>query len=161
MELPFIYIYHTQRYTQPCTINGKHRNPADEDLGVQVLVTQRPFKLNIPLLNLDTLTPAKSITLDSTPALNLSYITQLAITAECNFSQNATKGLRLHIRSSTDGINYETQDLYTLDINPQPGNLVRKVFLLQTPVTFIKVIAENMNKSQIVNGIEIIVTLAE
>ena len=159
MELPFIYIYHTQRYTQPCTINGKHRNPADEDIGVQVLVTQTPFSLNMPLLNLDTLTPAKTITLDSTPALNLSYITRLAITAECKFNQTATKGLRLHIRSSYDGINYETEDLYTLDIDPQPGRLARKAFVVDTSVKFIKVIPENLDPAKNIMNLKIIATL--
>lgn len=160
MELPFIYIYHTQRYTQPCQINGKERRPQDEDLGVQVLVTQRPFSLNMPLLNMDSLGPAKTVTLDSSPPVNLSYINKLVLTAECEYSKNAKSGIRLHVISSYDGIHYETTDLYTLDNDFTAGRICRKTFILNAPVKFIKVIVENLDKSQSVTNVNVVATLS-
>lgn len=159
MELPYVYIYHTQRYTRPCTINGKHRDPADEDIGMQVLITQRPFSLNIPISNIETLGPGKTVALDSTAAVNLSNITRLALTAECSYSQNAAKGLRLHVRSSYDGINYETTDLYTLDNDFEPGRLARKAFQLDVSVKYIKVVPENLDPANKITNLKIIATL--
>ena len=56
LEAPFIYLYHTLRYKEPWLAGDKQRTPpGDEDLGVQVLVTQTPFSIDMPVVNLEKL----------------------------------------------------------------------------------------------------------
>ena len=72
--------------------------------------------------------------LDHTPAIGLSTVDRCALTAECTYSPNAKHGLRLHARSSYDGPNYDTEDLFTFDNAFQPGGLSRKTFEVDTPL---------------------------
>ena len=44
LEPQFVYIYHTLRYKRPWRARFQPQFPTVEDLGVQVLVTQRPFR---------------------------------------------------------------------------------------------------------------------
>ena len=159
MEPPFIYIYHTQRYTHPCTINGKHRDPADEDLGVQVLVTQKPFSLTYPLMQIDSVAPGKTTTLEDCPLLPLANISKLAITAELTYAKNANSHVRLHVRSSFDGLNYDTGDLYTYDCPVEKGKTVRHTFLPAPNVKFLKVLVQNFDGKLPVKNVKITAVL--
>ena len=87
-------------------------------MGIQVLVTQTPFSLDMPVLNLESLEPQKSTSLKDSPPVCLSHINRLAITAECTYSKNAKKPITIHIVSSPDGMKYDTTDLFT----KQSGN---------------------------------------
>ena len=48
-EPPFLYLYHTLRYLAPRTPADQKKFPMVENLGVQVLVTRRPFELDMPV----------------------------------------------------------------------------------------------------------------
>ncbi len=154
-ELPYIYLYHTLR---PEKYEG--RNPMDvEDLGVQVLVTQRPFSIDMPALYVETLAAGATTKLDDAPPICLSNIIGLSMTVECQYSENAQKPIRIHVRSSYDGVDYDTSDLYTLDNDLRPGQLSRKTFQLDSKVRFAKVIVENLDPSESVSEVQITVTL--
>ncbi len=150
-EPPFIYLYNTQRYITTFL--------SVEHLGVQVLTTQRPFSLRMPVLNLDSLDAAKTTALDDCPPIGLSSITRLALTAQCTYSKKAKKPIRIHIVSSDDGLSYDTTDLFTLDNAFERGQTSRKTFDLNTNVRFIKVMVENLDKSQIASDVQIVATL--
>jgi len=159
-EAPFIYLYHTLRYKESWEIGGFERiTPDAEDIGVQVLVTQRPFSLDMPVLNLKTLKPDKTTLLNDSPPVCLSHITRLSLTAECNYGKKAKKPIRIHVRASYDGTKYDTADLYTLDNDLQPGQLARKTFELNSKVRFIKVLVENLDESVGVSDVKITATL--
>ncbi len=148
-EPPFHYLYHTYRYL----------SKRGEYLGVQILVNQRPFTLSIPVLNLESLEPGKMTLMDDSSPVSLANITRLSLTAQCLYSQNAKEALRIHVRSSYDGLNYDTTDLYTLIVDLQPGQLSRKTFLLESKVQYIKVMVENPDKEEMVSDVEVTVTL--
>ncbi len=53
-EGPLIYLFHTLRYNS---------RQGDEDLAVQVLATQKSFKVRMPVLSTDRIAPGKSTSL--------------------------------------------------------------------------------------------------
>ncbi len=152
IEPPFIYVYHTLR---PVMHEGKKSYPWVENLGVQVLATQRPFSFDMPVLNLDTLDAGEKTALSDSPPVCLGHIKRVSITAECTYSKDARKPIRIHIVSSPDSEKYDTTDLYTFDNDFKPGQTARKTFELDTKVRFIKVIVENTDQSQSVSNVNI------
>ncbi len=155
IEMPYIYLYNTWR---PAWHDGES-HPWVEHLGVQVLVTQRPFSIDMPALYVETLAAGATTKLDDAPPICLSNIIRLSMTVECKYSENAQKPIRIHVRSSYDGVNYDTADLYTLDNNLQPGQLSRKTIQLDSNVRFIKVMAENLDESERVSELKIVAIL--
>ncbi|HIJ52486.1 MAG TPA: hypothetical protein HPP66_04950 [Planctomycetes bacterium] len=154
IEPPFIYLYHTLRYEKL----GSKSFPWTEDLGVQVLVTQRPFSLDMPVLNIESLGIGKTTRLDSSPPISLGHITRLALTAECTYGTgDAEKPIRIHVRGSCDGLKYDTTDLYSFDNDFKPGRTARKTVELEPKVGFIKVLVENPGRT--VSDIRVIATL--
>jgi len=150
-EPPFHYLYHTLRYIS----DGGER----EYLGVQVLTTQKPFSISMPVLNIKSLAAGKTTLLTDSPPLSLGNITRLAITVHCTYSENAKNGIRIHVKSSPDNFYFDTADLYTLDDVIEPGRTVQKTFELRPHVQFIKVLAENLDDSESIINIMIIATL--
>ena len=151
IEMPYIYLYNTWR---PVSYGGES-HPWIEDLGVQVLVTERPFSIDMPALYTETLAGGATTKLDDAPPLCLDNITRLSLTAECEYGKKAGKPIRVHVRSSYDGVNYDTTDLYTLDNDLQPGQVARKTFELDSKVRFAKVIVENMDETESVSNVRI------
>ena len=150
-EPPFHYVYNTMRYISD---GGE-----SEYLGVQVLTTQRPFSLSMPVLNIESLDAGKKTVLPDSPPLSLGNITRLALTVNCTYSENASKGIRIHVKSSPDNFNYDSADLYTLDCVFEPDQTVQKTFELRANVQFIKLLVENLDYSEKVFEVQITATL--
>jgi hypothetical protein len=155
IEHPFIYVYHTLRYENR---DGKSF-PWNEDLGVQILVTQRPFSFDMPVLNIESLEAGETSGWSDSPPVSLGHIRRLALTTECTYGARAEKPIRIHVRGSYDGLKYDTTDLYSFDIDIKPRQTVRKTVELEPKVGFIKVLVENMDQSKNVSDIKIIATL--
>lgn len=155
VEPPFIYLYHTLRYEK----RNNRSFPWTEDLGVQVLVTERPFSLDMPVLNLESLGPGKTTRLDDAPPVCLGNVKRVALTVECTYRRSAKKAIRIHVRSSYDGINYDTTDLYTFNSDVKPGQLSRRTFELDAKVRFIKILVENLDDSESISNVKITATL--
>lgn len=153
IEFPFIYIYHTLRYIE---LNPPYANI--EDLGVQVIATQRPFSLDMPVLIKEKLDAGERTKLAESPPLCLGNIESVAITVQCQY-EKGQKPIRLHVVSSTDGLVYDTADLYTFDHDFKPGKTVRKTVDLNTAVRFIKIIVENQDMSGNVSELKVTATL--
>jgi hypothetical protein len=155
IEPPFVYVYHTLR---PKHHNG-HSFPWVEDLGVQILVTETPFSLDIPVVNLETLGPGETTALSDSPPVSLGNITKATLTVECAYSKDAKKPIRLHVRSSTDGIKYDTADLSLFYNDFIAGKTARKTLDINTNVRYIKVIVENPDESESVSDVKVTATL--
>ncbi len=150
-EPPFHYLFNTFRYLA----DGGDR----EYLGVQILVNQRPFTLRMPVLNLETLEGNKTTSLADSPVITLANITRLALTAECSYDAKASKPMIVHVRSSYDGLNYDTMDLYTFANGIRPGKTVRRTIEVEPKVQFIKILVENSDEEQSVSDVKITATL--
>ncbi len=155
IERPFIYLYHT---TRPAQHEGQS-HPWVEALGVQVLVTERPFRLDMPAVYLDELAGGKSTTLEDAKPIGLDKISQLSLTAECKYGDSAKQPIVVHVVGSYDGVTYDTVDLYTLEHALQPGRLARKTFELESKVRYIKVTVENPDPNASVSDVMITATL--
>ena len=161
IEPPFVYLYHTLRYKEAWRDRFRPQFPTVEDLGVQVLVMQRPFSLDMPLLNLPLLEAGTTTPLSSevTPAVALSHVDRVAITVECTYDERSKRGVRLHVRSSPNGRKYDTTDLYTFVHAFEPGQTCRNTFELDTNVRFIKVLIQNADPAESVSNVKITATL--
>ena len=157
IEPPFIYLYHTLRYIS--------RNPQDwtkwetEDLGIQVLSIDPHFRLSMPVLILDSLGPKEASSLNTCCPIGLDSVSSLALTAECKYRTDAKKGLKVHVVSSYDGINYDDFDLYVFDVPVRAGKTIRKTVELSPKVRFVKVIVENLDEACEANSIKVTATL--
>jgi predicted GH43/DUF377 family glycosyl hydrolase len=145
IDPPFIYLYHTLR---PEYSSGR-RFGWDENLGVQILVTQAQYCFDMPVLNVDLLASGKSTKIDDSAPIPVGCVGASAITVECTFGDKTDNHLSIGIRSSHDGINYDTVDLNRFHLSPTPVKKVRGTFGLNTNVRFVKVVVEhsNYNKS--------------
>jgi predicted GH43/DUF377 family glycosyl hydrolase len=135
-EGSLIYLFHTLRY------NSRH---GDEDIGVQVLATQRPFKVRMPILVIDRLAPGASTLLDDCSPLCLDHITQATLTVRCEYDAGSSRPVMVHVKTSYDGLVYDTVDAHTLEVKNLPGQQVQQTFEIHPNVRYIKVEVENRN----------------
>jgi len=97
----------------------------------------------MPVLDIDQLDAGMSNSLNSCPPISLEHISNLAVTSECTYDNWAKAEMRIHLRASYDGLNYDTEDLYTFDNSFEAGNTLSKTVEISPKVMFIKVLVEN------------------
>ncbi|MBA7500455.1 hypothetical protein ES704_03213 [subsurface metagenome] len=151
-EPPFIYLYHTLRYIS-------HPEFETEDLAIQVLSTSPTFRLSMPILHLESLEPNQESTLEQCCPVGLDNASGCALTVECRFASQAKAGLRLHVRSSYDGIAYNTHDLYTFDFEASAAETVRRTVELAPKARFLKVTCESLEESSDISLVKVMATV--
>ncbi|KYH36506.1 MAG: hypothetical protein AYL29_013250 [Candidatus Bathyarchaeota archaeon B24] len=150
IEPPYIYVFHTLRYI----------SRGGEDLAVQVLVpTGIPFKISFPILSLGGMEAGEVSELKNCLPVSLEHASTLALTTKCTYSRDAKAGVRVHVRSSPDGLDYDTVDLHSFDIDYKPGKTVQKTVGLKTEAKFIKVIVENLDNENAIPRVNITATV--
>lgn len=145
-----IYLFHTLRY------NSRH---GVENLGVQVLATQRPFKVRMPILIKKAIAPGEVTSLDECRPLCLDNITTLSLTVECTYEAKTSKPVGIHIKTSFDGLKYDTVDFQFHQLDLVEGQTVRQTFDVMTNVKYMKVQLVNPNDSKEVKEVNIYATL--
>jgi hypothetical protein len=160
-EPPFVYCYHTLRYKSPWRERDQEVFPNVEDLGVQVLVTQRPFALDMPVLRRENLDAGEwtSLSLEETRCVALSGTRSASLSTTCRFHDAAKKGARIHVRSSVDGEHFDTVDLQTVDVEVAPGEVVRQTFPVTLGGKFIRVMIENRDADRPISDVAVDATL--
>lgn len=153
LEPPFVYLYHTLRYLS-C------ENTTIEDLGVQVLATLRPFKFSMPTLRLDALPAGGMTELAACPPIGLENISSLALGVECTYDHQAQAGVRVHVRASSDGFLYDTEDWAVFDNGFAAGERASKTVEVSAQPQFVKVVVENPDQKHGVAGLVVTATLA-
>ena len=156
IEHPYVYIYHTYRTLADC--NNKDQRWHGEDLGIQVLTTDANFKVTMPALILDDLGSDTEIETRTSIPLGFEHASTLALTVRATFGADATKGLKLHLRSSYDGTTYDTTDLFTAEMTPNGAGESIQTFTFKPKVLFLKVVAENLDAGDI-KGLDIRATV--
>ena len=150
-EGSFIYLFHTLRYNS---------RQGAEDLGIQVLATQRPFKLRMPILIEESLGAGEITSLKQSQPVCLDNLTTLALTVEATFTSNASSSARIHVLTSFDGLNYDTIDyLQQVVLTCTPGETVRKTFEVKPIVKYLKVRVENSDTSEPVKNLSVYATM--
>lgn len=133
-EPPCVYLYHTQRY---------YSDPQAEHLGVQILATQRPFSLTLPLLSGLSLEPGQTTSLAECPPAALATVESCALTVTARYAPDAQAGLVVHLRASADGRAYDTEDFATFTLPCRPGEPVQSTYPVPSGARFLKVITAN------------------
>ena len=134
-EHPLIYLFHTLR---------TNSRDGDEDIGVQVLATQRPFSLRLPLLTRDTLASGEATALTECPPVSCEHVTRLALTVECTFARDATADLSVEFLASADGLEFDTEALVLDTVACTAGQTVRRTICVNpVPPLFVKVVVSN------------------
>jgi len=157
IEPPFVYLYHTLRYFGR---SSKKPGFETEDLAIQVLSTSPTFRLPIPILHLESLGPRQESGLDQCCPVSLDNASGCALTVECTYPSQAEEGLRLHVRSSHDGIAYDTHDLCTFDLEGSAGETARETVEIVSNVRFFKVTCENVGGSGDISALNVTATVA-
>jgi hypothetical protein len=130
-EPPFIYCYHTLRYnSEPGVV---------EDLGVQVLTWQRPFRITMPVLVRESLGANEATRLAECAPICLGAASSCALSVEAD----SAAGLTVHVRGSRDGIAFDTQDLACFALPHRAGEVVRATFDVPTGAAYLKCWVEN------------------
>jgi hypothetical protein len=156
VEPPYIYLYHTLRYVSYPSPDF----PRIENLGIEVLSVRKDFRLAMPVLQLASLQPGATTSLDACPAINVENASSLAVTIECRYEPQAKAGLTIHVRSSDDGVHYDTSDLATVGTGFRPDETSRTTRVIPTKTRFIKLLIENQDSQHGVGQIEIAATLS-
>ena len=166
VEGSYIYVFHTLRYyTGEGTarglpsVDGVSGKWITEDLAVQVLTIDPQFKVSFPILMMDSLDAGQSSRIAACLPIGLEAASKLAIATECTYDSGAKAGLRVHVRGSDDGVHCDTVDMFTFDIDCQPGETVRKTVNLSPNSKFAKVIVENLDKSNAVKSLKVTITV--
>ncbi len=113
----------------------------------------------MPVLLVDSLDAGASTELAACPPISFQRISDAALTVECKYHNDAKAGLRIHVRASCDGINYDTEDLHTFDIPLMAGQKASKTAELDAKVMFVKAIVENMDGAHGVTDVKVTATL--
>ncbi|MFC1738452.1 hypothetical protein ACFL1G_05305 [Planctomycetota bacterium] len=148
-EGPLTYLYHTLRYKGLTGV---------EHLGVQVVATQRPFKVRMPILIKDSVGPGKTTAIGDCKPLALDSITNMTLTFEAKYGAKAGP-LTVHVKSSYDGLNYDTIDKDTFVVPALAGQEVRQTFEVSPNVKYIKVEVENPKNSDTIKDVSVYATL--
>ena len=108
---------------------------------------------------MDSLGPKQSSRIQACLPIGLEAASKLAIATECTYDSDAKAGLRLHVRGSDDGVHCDTVDMFTFDIDLQPGKTVRKTVNLSPNSKFAKVVVENLDRSEAVKSLNVTATV--
>lgn len=155
IEPPFIYLYHTLRYKEPRRPEDRAKFPNIEDLGIQVLATERPFQLTMPVLHRETLGPLAATALADSPPLCLGSGAQVELSVECNHSSRATKGIRVHVRASDDGLRWGETDTLSFDLDLRTKGTSRASRVVEPKPRFLKVLIMNLDPAESASGVTV------
>jgi len=156
-EPPFFYVYATQRYIK--SLEERHSTFDWEHIGVNVLSTSVPFRLDMPVMTMDSLAAGAATKLDACPPIGLENINTFALTAECSYDPAAKAGLRVKVFPSYDGLHYDTEPMASFDNAFQAGQCGRKTVAVDPTVKVAKMVLENLDGNRPVSEVKVVATL--
>ena len=114
-----------------------------ENLGIEALVTARPYRLQIPLICGALFAPNTTTTLaDAAPPLALRGVERLSLTVRYCCGAKAARGPRLHLCASSDGKLWTTARQQET-IESAPRRAVDREIPVPVKWPFLKVLAQN------------------
>jgi len=120
-----------------------------------------PAKSTSTILSEASIAAATTTVFANCTAVNLSSGKwTVALTIAVTYNALATRGIRVHPRSSYDNSNYDTED-WTTFWDPQftAGATIRETLIYYTDVNYIKVLVENLDPIQTVTNVKVTATI--
>jgi hypothetical protein len=158
-EPPLIYLYHTLRYLTPPTAADRKKFPLVEHLGIQVLATARPFELEMPILQRETLGPKTATCEVDSPPIRMNGIARVTLLARFVSGPKATHGLRIHVLRSSDGSQWNEADVFPAACQPGRQTQMTKPLDPGSLSRLVKILVENPDPAESVTGVEVTVRL--
>ena len=157
-EPPFVFLYHTLRYEKAWREGDEDRMPMVEDVGVQALVMERPFKLEVPLLAVDKLRGMCPTSLTDCDVICLEGCDSLDIHLSGTYSKRASAGLRVALRTSQDGLHFDAADDQAWNLPGVPTEALDLTVTAALSAPFMKVVVTNLEGAAI-EGLRVTATL--
>lgn len=82
----------------------------------------------------------------------------LTVTVEATYNAAATAGITIHVRSSYDGTNWDTQDWDSWYADFSAGVTIRQTRDYDTAPMYLRVLIQNLDGAQAVTDVKIIAT---
>lgn len=118
------------------------------------------FKGEATILEEATLAAGATTTLADCRAIELADVERLAITVEATYDAAAAAGIKVHVRTSYDGTNYDTEDWDTwTPTGFAAGATIRQTKQYDTDPRFVKVLIENLDAGKAVTDLKVIATV--
>lgn len=83
----------------------------------------------------------------------------LALTIEATYHALATQGIRVHVRSSYDGTNWDTEEWDVWDAGFTAGGSIRETKNYDTDPMYVKVLVENLDPAWAVTDVLVAATV--
>jgi hypothetical protein len=80
----------------------------------------------------------------------------LALTVEATYNGAATQGIKVHVRTSYDGTNWDTEDWDSWNARFTAGDSIRQTKNYDTDPMYLRVLIENLDPAQAVTGVKVI-----
>jgi hypothetical protein len=114
----------------------------------------------VPVLERGSLPAHAATNLSECPPVSLNGASHVELVVEGAYGVQAKAGMRVHIRSSIDGMAYDTADLLTFENDFRAGALSRKTVTLQPPAPFIRAFIENLDAAESLSQIKLTAVLS-
>lgn len=132
-------------------ISAANPLPVDISPGVKAAATILD-EASIALSTTTALGDCAAIDLSGGPAT-------LTLTVEATYSGAATQGIKIHIRTSHDGTDYDTIDWDSWNPSFTAGATIRQTKHYDTSPVYVKVLVENLDPAQTVTDVKVIATV--
>lgn len=159
MEYPYIYLYHTLRYSEAWRDEDKAMFPLVEHLGVEVLCVSDKFTVSYPVYTIDTLEAGETKYDTSKLPLSVAEAKKFSLSVSAKFEKGAILPLKLHIYTSCDGRIFDTVPYQTFITQVANDEKLRQTFSGDICANFIRIVAENPSNAKPIKDISIEITL--
>lgn len=128
-------------------------NPLPVDTSPGLKTTQQILTIaNLAAGATSLLAQCTSLDLRSGPA-------SLALTVVATYNAAAVRGLRVHVRTSPDDANFDSEDWDAWDAGFTAGATLRETEVYHTDPMYLRVLVENLDGAQAITGIAVIVSV--
>lgn len=168
-EYPYVYVYHTLRYTKPWMPEGyeyeNEKFPRMEHIGVEVLSLTEHFSVSMPALSVDTLAGGARYTDPDKLPLSVMNARHFALTVSyrCDGEMDAGQPsllVRVKTGPTPDTLSTEGSYIYSVPTYPGKANTVDYQSDAAVCARFMKIEVENLDSAHPIHDVKITVTLA-
>ena len=117
-------------------------------------------KTSLQIIALANLAGGATSTLADCVALDLrNGPASLALTVAATYNAAATRGLRFHVRTSADNVNWDTEDFDAWDAGFTAGATIRETEIYDTDSMYLRVLIENLDAAQIITNLGVLASV--
>ena len=158
-EYPYIYLYHTLRYSESWNKNMEDEFPRIEHIGAEVLCIADKFNVSYPVYEIDTLPPCKSTYDDMKLPLTVSEAKEFSLTVSGEYEKNATAPLKVNIYTGINENSFDTVPYKSFTLDVAPNSKIQQTFTDEICAKFMRVIIENTDNNSAINNISVNIML--